>query len=221
MIQPGRIGTDEAGKGDYFGPLVVAAVWADAEMEDLLRAQGVKDSKRLTDNSCRRLAKEIAALCPHEVVKIFPTKYNSLITQMGNLNHLLGWAHARAIESLLEQLAGRQPEWRGPQEIITDQFGDEAYLQRALMKKGRSAPLLQKTGAEAEIVVAAASLLARAGFLEGLARLSAEAGLPLPKGASQVLSAGRRVLAEGGEELLGKVAKLHFRTTKQLLATRG
>ena len=216
MNQPGRIGTDEAGKGDYFGPLVVGAVWADPEMEALLRAQGVKDSKRTADNVCRKLAVEISRLCPNHVVRIFPEKYNQLIGQMHNLNHLLGWAHARAIESLLDELEKRDLNG-GIMTVITDQFGDERILQHAMIKRGRIVNLIQQPRAESETVVAAASILARVGFLEGMERLSQEAGLTLPRGATIVIPTARQVVAKGGEALLGKVAKLHFRTTKQVL----
>ncbi|NIM04695.1 MAG: ribonuclease HIII [Armatimonadetes bacterium] len=218
--EPGRIGTDEAGKGDYFGPLVVAAVWADEEMEEILRAQNVRDSKRVSDGICHRLAKEVAGLCPNQVVKIFPQKYNLLISTMKNLNRLLGWAHARAIESLLEELESRLPNRKGTLTVVADRFGDEAFLEQALMKKGRKATLQQRVKAEEETVVAAASLLARAGFLQGLERLSKECGITLPKGASNVLSAGRQVAAKGGEALLNKVAKTHFKTTKQIITPK-
>ncbi len=216
-MNQGRIGTDEAGKGDYFGPLVVAACWADDETEEMLRAQGVKDSKRVSDPVCQRLAKEIACLCPHEIIRIFPEKYNSLISEMNNLNHLLAWAHARAIESLLQQLETRCPSGKGPSEIVADQFGDAAYLKNALMKRGRAVHLHQQHRAEEHTVVAAASLLARAAFLQGLERLSRECGHTLPKGATHVLPAARALYAKGGLPLLSTVAKIHFKTTKQIL----
>jgi ribonuclease HIII len=213
----GRIGTDEAGKGDYFGPLVVAAVWVDKSAEATLVAQGVKDSKRTTDAVSKRLARNIAALCPHQVVKIFPEKYNQLIAKIGNLNRLLGWAHARAIESLLETM--EKSATPGPERlvVIADQFGDESYLRDALMKRGKTVELIQQVRAEEHIAVAAASLLARANFLDGLARLAETWQVNLPKGASNVLSAGREIRDKGGMELLNKVAKVHFRTTRQIL----
>jgi len=217
LAKSGRIGTDEAGKGDYFGPLVAAAVWADESMEEILRAQGVKDSKRTSDSACRSLAEEVARLCPHKIVRISPAKYNLLISRMKNLNRLLAWAHARAIESLLEQLEARWPDWKGSAEIVADQFGDERFLKEGLMKRGRTVILRQQVKAEEELVVAAASLLARANFLEGLERLSRSCGIALPKGATHVLEAGRAVLAKGGETLLSQVAKMHFRTTRQVL----
>jgi ribonuclease HIII len=218
----GRIGTDEAGKGDYFGPLVVGAVWADADMEAILLAQGVKDSKRTTDGVCRKLAHEIERLCPHEIVRIFPAKYNELIGQMNNLNRLLGWAHARAIESLLTKLekeaqSGAAPRARGRITVISDQFGDEGYIAGALMKRGKTVALIQQHRAESETVVAAASILARVGFLDGLKRLSEDCGIALPKGATIVVPVGKQVVAKGGQALLATVAKMHFKTTKQVL----
>jgi ribonuclease HIII len=234
FIKSGRIGTDEAGKGDYFGPLVVAAVWADEELEALLRGQGVKDSKLLTDAVCKKLAREIEQLCPHEVVTIFPAKYNALIERMQNLNRLLGWAHARAIESLLEKITverstfnvqrtdpkGESPTLnaqRSTLNVITDQFGDPEYVNNALMQRGKTVHLVQQTKAESETVVAAASILARAGFLSGLDYLSKECGLPLPKGATHVLPTGREIYKTGGLKLLSTVAKIHFKTTKQVM----
>ena len=204
-----RIGTDESGKGDYFGYLVVAAVFVDQETEAPLGAIRVRDSKRVSDGMAARLAAEIRRLCPHEVIRISPAKYNELHSKMGNLNHLLAWAHARAIENLLE----RQPS----RLVVSDQFGDEAYLRSALMAKGKQVELVQMPRAEADVAVAAASILARAAFLETLQRLSDEIGIPLPKGATHVIEAAKAVAAKGGRDLLGRVAKLHFKTTRQVL----
>lgn len=224
MTDPGRIGTDEAGKGDYFGPLVVAAVWADAEMEAILRDQGVKDSKRCSDNVCRKLAGEIMRLCPYETVRIYPQKYNELIERMQNLNHLLGWAHARAIESLLAKMESGgfsaeapSPTLSGRITVISDQFGDESYIQNALMKRGKTVTLVQQTRAESITPVAAASILARVAFLDGLKRLSVDCDISLPKGAGIVIPAARQVYAKGGMALLSQVAKIHFKTTKQVV----
>jgi ribonuclease HIII len=205
----GRIGTDESGKGDYFGYLVVAAVFVDRGAEAALHDLGVRDSKRLSDRSADRLAGEIRRLCPHQVVRISPARYNELHLKMGNVNRLLAWAHARAIENLLEQRPCRL--------VISDQFGDEAYLKSALMAKGKQVRLVQRPRAEADTAVAAASILARAAFLDTLKRLSDQVGVALPKGAVHVVEAAREVAAKGGRELLGTVAKLHFKTTGQVL----
>jgi len=207
-----HIGSDEAGKGDYFGPLVVAAAYADELALTRLPEVGVRDSKRIS--SARRLwelEKAVKQICPSfEVVLILPPRYNELHGQIRNLNRLLAWAHARAIENVLE----KQP---GCRLAVTDQFGDESYLAERLMKKGRQIDLLQRVGAEDDPAVAAASVLARAAFVRSLERLSAEVGFSLPRGATHVLPTAREVYQKGGEDLLGRVAKLHFRTTKQVV----
>jgi len=208
-----HIGSDEAGKGDYFGPLVVAAAYADAVALIRLPQAGVKDSKRVT--SLKRLwelDKAIKQICPvHEIVVISPTRYNELMAAMKNLNRLLAWAHARAIENLLS----KAPECAL---AVTDQFGDERVLQQSLMKRGRRVVLQQQVRAEKDPAVAAASVLARAAFVRALERLSSEVGIELPRGATHVIPVGRRVYEKGGEELLGRVAKLHFKTTKKVVS---
>jgi ribonuclease HIII len=121
-----HIGTDESGKGDYFGPLVIAGVLMDSATEAALKKLGVKDSKSLTDKRCKELAAKIRHILPgkYEEVEILPERYNQLYEQFKaegkNLNHLLAWGHARAIESLL--LKGTCSH------AVADQFGDENYI---------------------------------------------------------------------------------------------
>lgn len=203
-----HIGSDEAGKGDYFGYLVVAAVYLDGEQEDDLRELGVRDSKHMSDGVARRLSAQIRARLPHDIVRISPRRYNDLYAKLGNLNRLLAWGHARAIENVLEHAPARL--------VLSDQFGDEQWLRQALMAKGRQVRLVQTPRAERDLAVAAASVLARAVFLETLDQLSQRIGLPLPKGATHVVDAARVVYQRGGEELLGEVAKLHFKTTRSV-----
>lgn len=209
-----RAGTDESGKGDYFGPLVVAAVAIDEPSAESLRQAGVRDSKRLSDRSARDLAGRIRSSCPSEVVAIGPVKYNELYERLGNLNRLLAWAHARAIENLLARTQCHL--------VVTDQFGDERYVRAALMARGRQVELRQFPGAEADLAVAAASVVARAGFLDRLERLAGRAGTVLPKGAGPAVEAAALLIArERGREGLGQVAKLHFRTTVRILRRAG
>lgn len=206
---PGWIGTDEAGKGDYFGPLVVAAVYVDDATATQLRDLGVRDSKTLSDKRARELSARIRELCPSCVVAIGPERYNSIYAEMRNLNHLLAWAHGRAIEDLL----GQVPCTR----VLSDQFADKRVLQRALGPRGRMVDLEQRPRAEEDVAVAAASIVARAEFIDRLARLSASVGVDLAKGAGPpVLESGRRYVAKHGAAALDKVAKLHFRTTQQI-----
>jgi ribonuclease HIII len=206
-----RIGIDESGKGDYFGPLVIAGVYADEEREGELRALGVRDSKTLSDTRAQTLAEQIYTCCPYSLVVIGPARYNTLHASVHNLNRLLAWGHARAIENLLSRLDCPQ--------VIADQFGDERYLQSALMSKGRTVKLTQRPRAEADPAVAAASVVARAEFLRRLQELSTRHGLLLPKGAGPaVIAAGVALVRRYGEDILSQVAKVHFRTTNAILA---
>lgn len=207
-----RIGIDESGKGDYFGPLVIAAVFVDATTQRELKIMGVRDSKKLSDGRVLELAPDIRTICPHSVIAIGPQKYNELYTKIKNLNRLLAWGHAKALENLLE---------RGVtcERAISDQFGDERLILNALQEKGRTIVLEQRTKAESDLAVAAASVVARAEFLLRLKRLSGEVGTTLPKGASpSVELAARMVIKKHGQERLGSVAKLHFKTTQTVLA---
>lgn len=206
----GHIGVDESGKGDFFGPLVVAACYVGPE--HLAELEGVKDSKKLTDVVALRLSDQIKRACPHSVVAIGPAKYNELYEKFMNLNRLLAWGHARAIENVLEQAPAEL--------VISDQFADPAGLKRQLFEKGRTITLQSMVRAEADIAVAAASVLARAEFLRRLKRLGEECGVELPKGASpQVIQAGKRLVAKSGREALRSVAKLHFKTLQSVLGT--
>lgn len=207
-----RIGIDESGKGDYFGPLVISAVLVLPEQEEALLKAGVKDSKKLTDPSILRLSLLIKNTCKYSVVRIGPVKYNELYSRIRNLNRLLAWGHSRALENVLDSC----PDCR---KAISDQFGDEAFLNEALMKKGRSIELIQMPKAEQDVSVAAASILARAEFVRAMDVLTSEAGIELPKGSSdpRVIEVAAKIAARGGEEELSKYAKLHFKCTKKVL----
>jgi ribonuclease HIII len=206
-----RIGIDESGKGDYFGPLVIAAVLVTRDREQELRLMEVRDSKRISDGRILELAPDIRALYPHSIVAIGPQRYNELYAKIRNLNRLLAWGHARALENLLGHHACEV--------AISDQFGDERFILNALMDKGKHIRLVQRPKAEADLAVAAASILARAEFLSRLKRLSEEVGTTLPKGASPTVElAGRMVVKKHGVERLKTVAKMHFKTTEAVLA---
>jgi ribonuclease HIII len=207
-----RIGIDESGKGDYFGPLVIAAVYVDAQTETELKALGVRDSKRLKDDQMRSMAEVIKHRCQHAVVAIPPKRYNELYTTMHHLNRMLAWGHARALENLLEQVDCPV--------AIADQFGDASFLRNALLQKGRRIQLQQRPRAEDDLAVAAASILARVEFVRRLESLGRQIGRILPKGASSpaIGTTGRAIVAQGGKQALATVAKLHFKTTTSIMA---
>ena len=202
-------GSDESGKGDFFGPLVVAAVALTQANWRALVELGVQDSKNLNDARASSLAAQIRTAYPNEVITIMPTRYNELWTKFGNLNRLLAWAHARAIENVIE----KAPDATA---AVADQFGDESLIRDALFNRGRDVRLVQMPRAERDPAVAAASILARAEFLRRLEQLSREAGVGLPKGASsQVDAVARALVAERGAAFLTGVAKMHFKTAQR------
>jgi len=207
------IGIDESGKGDYFGPLVIAAVYVDPAVAEYLTQLGAKDSKAISDKRAFDLSREIRAHCLYSIVRVGPERYNELYAQMGNLNRLLAWGHARALENVLSQIDCKR--------AIADQFGDERFILDALMKKGRHIKLVQKPRAESDVAVAAASILARAEFLNQLDELSRTVGVPLPKGASQVEATARQLVEKYGSNVLYKLAKVHFRTTQRVISSLG
>jgi len=206
-----RIGLDESGKGDYFGPLVIGAVFVDGKTEERLVALGVRDSKLLSDKRISALADQIKVLCPHFVVPIEPKRYNELYAKVKNLNRLLAWGHAWTLESLLEKVSCNL--------AIVDKFGDESYVRTVLKEKGRQSTVIQQTHAEADIAVAAASILARARFVQHMEQLSKKVGKTLPKGASDpsIVVIGRELVAVHGKDILNEIAKLHFKTTEVIL----
>lgn len=208
-----RIGSDEAGKGDFFGPLCVATLFAEGKGIETLYKLGVKDSKTLSDQKVLALAGQIKKEFDHEIIRISPLKYNELYGKFLNLNTLLAWAHSAAIE----KLGARHKDCSA---VIIDKFANEHVLESALKRKQITLPIIQRVRAEEDVVVAGASILARAGFLDGIESLTSIAGMKLPKGASNaVLQAGQALAQKFGIEFLSQVAKTHFRTFEQIKQT--
>ncbi len=203
------IGTDESGKGDYFGPLVVAAVLIDETNKELISSLGVQDSKKITDTNIEKLAVKIKENTINSVVVINPEKYNQLYESFKNLNKLLAWGHARAIENILQKKECKN--------ALSDKFGDESLIKNALKSKGVNINLEQRVRAEDDIAVAAASILARNEFIQKMKKLSLQYNIDLPKGSSQrVKNQARYFIQNIGKDKLGNIAKLHFKITKEL-----
>ena len=209
-----HFGIDESGKGDLFGPLVIAGVFLDGDLARHLRDAGVQDSKAISsDKKIRDLAAMIRKSgAPSEVIVITPEKYNQLYRSIGNLNRLLAWGHARVIENL----CARVPDCP---RALSDKFADARVLQKALLEKGRKIQLDQRTKAESDYAVAAASILAREGFINWLDKSGKELGVVLAKGVSpKVKAAAAEIITGYGADMLPKVAKMHFKTASEVLA---
>jgi ribonuclease HIII len=214
MFQP-HLGIDESGKGDFFGPLVIAGVFVEGDLPRQLIDLGVRDSKQIgSDKKALDLAEQIQELIGRarwEVITILPTKYNELHAKFRNLNRLLAWGHASVIENLLT----RFPECP---RALSDKFAHESVIEKALKEKGKKIIMQQRTKAESDIAVAAASILARAEFLTRLEKLGETVGATLPKGASSLVRArAGEILKSKGEAGLRSVAKTHFKTFQEVL----
>jgi ribonuclease HIII len=208
MFEP-HFGVDESGKGDFFGPLVIAGVYVDRGIARKLIDAGVQDSKRIgSDTRIRALADAIRKISMglFEVVLIGPAKYNELYEKFGNLNKLLAWGHARVIENLLAKKADCPRS-------LSDQFADARLIEQSLLRQGRKIEIQQRPRAESDIAVAAASILAREAFINWLDREGKELGVRLERGVSPAVKSGaEELVAAKGADFLRRVAKVHFRT---------
>ncbi len=209
-----RLGVDESGKGDFFGPLCVAGAYVNESVVKAWQDAGIRDSKNISSD--RKIA-ELAALirktpgCVTAVVPVGNEAYNRLYSRMRSVNTLLAWGHARVIENLMALRYQMTPP---PVRAISDQFAHRTEtVAKALMSLGREIELVQRHRAEEDLAVAAASILARNEFVTRLAKLEKEFGLRLPKGASSAVdAAAKEFVAQHGAQALPKVAKMHFRT---------
>ncbi|HEX3628495.1 MAG TPA: ribonuclease HIII [Verrucomicrobiae bacterium] len=209
-----RIGVDESGKGDFFGPLCIAGVYINESIVNAWRDSGIRDSKNISsDKKIAELAEKIRKTpgCVVDVVTIGNEAYNRMYTKMQSVNTILAWGHARVIENLL----GRKHEMNPPPvKAMSDQFAaSKSVIEKALMKAGREINFVQQHRAEEDLAVAAASILARDAFVTGLSRLEKQFETELPKGASAAVDqAAKKFVHDRGAARLGTIAKMHFRT---------
>ncbi len=212
MFEP-HFGVDESGKGDFFGPLVIAGVYVDRGIARKFMEAGVQDSKRIgSDARIRTLAEAIrktqGALI--ETVTIGPAKYNELYEKFGNLNSLLAWGHARVIENLVV----RKPNCP---RALSDKFADARVIERALQQHGKTIVVEQRTKAESDPAVAAASIIAREAFIDWLDRTGKAMGQKLGRGVSAAVKESAKMLVtKHGPQVLREIAKVHFRTAHEI-----
>ncbi|MGA2684662.1 MAG: ribonuclease HIII [Verrucomicrobiota bacterium] len=209
-----RIGVDESGKGDFFGPLCIAGAYINESMVKAWQDAGIRDSKNISsDKKIAELAVKIRKTpgCVVNTVVIGNEAYNRLYAKMKSVNAILAWGHARVIENLMGQRHRMNPP---PVKAISDQFAaKKEVVAKALMALGREIELVQRHKAEEDLAVAAASILARDEFVKGLAKLEKQFNVELPKGASSAVDeAAKKFVTEQGAENLSKIAKVHFRT---------
>lgn len=207
-----HFGVDESGKGDFLGPLVIAGVYVDETLAKQFQAAGICDSKNIgTDKKIREMATVIRRLqAPCERIVISPQKYNQLYKNFKNLNSLLAWGHARVLENLCEKVPSCP-------RALSDKFANERVLERALQEKGKQLQLDQRTKAESDYAVAAASILAREGFIDWLEKEGTRLGVTLPKGVSpKVKDTAASLFKQHGADILPQIAKMHFKTAAEV-----
>ena len=223
-------GSDESGKGDYFGPLVVCCAYSDERLADAMAEMGVKDCKQMSDKSVLSIGARLRALLGpngYAVVKMSPAAYNRLYAKIRNINTMLAWAHGTAIEELLTKRADCP-------RVVIDQFAPtEATVRRALKERGRKAVVEQRHKAESDIAVAAASVIAREIFLRSIADMTAEVFGPPSSDASQtqkvpagssdprVKELAEEMVRRDGPKWLMNHCKAHFKTTDAVLSACG
>ena len=203
-----KIGSDEVGKGDFFGPLVVCAVF----MESIGQVEGlaIRDSKTISDSRARVLTPQLMRRLIHSSVKISPEKYNELYRRFKNINVILGWAHAQAIRNLLQKKLN-------PSVILIDKFGPEFRVLKHLDDTCIREKTFFSTHAEKDAAVAAASVIARGIFLDEIRNLSRQAEMEIPLGAGQGVDGAARKLSEKiGKPELRRFVKIHFKNFSRL-----
>ena len=213
MFTP-HFGVDESGKGDFFGPLVIAGAYTDETNTRALMEAGIMDSKRIgSDLKIRELAKKIRETDGVFVssITLAPEKYNELYKKFGNLNKMLGWGHAKVIENL-HDLRPDCPR------ALSDKFASASLIKRAFSEKGKHIQLDARTKAESDVAVAAASIVARERFINWMRDTSRDMAVDLPRGSSdpRVKIVGRELVAKLGPDVLKRVAKVHFKTAHEI-----
>ncbi len=208
------LGTDESGKGDFFGALCVAGFVSDNLINERLKSVGIQDSKNLSDERIERLAKYLYANFKDKITAIvlMPNKYNELYEkfslQRKKLNHLLAWMHGRII---LDSYKNHKFD-----AAIIDKFVDKRVILSSL-KDLKNIKIVMKVKGESDMAVAAASVIARYHFVQSIKRLEIKYGMKFPKGASEkVKETARDFIKKFGKEKLRDIAKIHFKTYNDL-----
>jgi ribonuclease HIII len=212
------MGIDESGKGDWFGPLVIAAVFVSEETHKVLQSFGVRDSKLLNVPTIQRLASQIEDIVPPDqryILALEPGSYNQMYDQYKNINLLLADLYAQVAQEV----------WKVTHAsiIVCDQFSQNVdRLESSFVAKQLPSPVQRHHAESTSIGVAAASILASAAFTAALEQLGRAAGMngPLPKGASdfsRLEAAARQIVKLHGAKELDQYAKLNFKPIQMLL----
>lgn len=213
MFAP-HFGIDESGKGDFFGPLVIAGCYTNRDIAHHFMEAGIQDSKRITSDKAIYDFADIIRHTPGVATKVIvltPMKYNEMYASFGNLNKLLAWGHAAAIADLKRI----QPDCP---RALSDQFANPKLIRDALVKQKVDIQLDARTKAESDLAVAAASILAREAFISWMHRAGQEYRVKMPRGSSapEVKTTARSLVSQHDPDILRLVAKTHFKTAHEV-----
>lgn len=206
------LGSDETGTGDFFGPITVAACFIPSDKVELAKELGVKDSKQLTDDWMRKVAPDLRAAFAHSVLTLKNDKYNAVQAKGWSQGKIKALLHNQALKHVLNKIDPIRPD-----AILIDQFAERGIYYKHIKdeKEIIQEKVLFSTKAEGlHVSVACASIIARVAFLEEMDRMSAEAGVTLPKGAGKIVDeAAAKILLKHGEAYLKTLTKFHFANT--------
>lgn len=212
FINKPSIGSDEVGTGDYFGPIVVTASFVSKENQQFLIDLGVKDSKKITDETIKKIAPQIIEKIPHSTLIFDNESYNKFHTDDINMNKIKAILHNKVLLNLIKN---EYPY----EQIIIDQFVNEKkYYEYIKDAKEIVRNITFYTKAEDKFLcVAASSIISRYVFLKRMDEISREIGIEIPKGAGDTVDkVAQEITDKYGFEKLTTIAKLNFKNTEKI-----
>ncbi|MCI8567927.1 MAG: ribonuclease HIII [Bacilli bacterium] len=210
------VGSDEVGTGDYFGPIVVTAAYVPASKITFLEELGIKDSKKMTDETILKVAPKIAKEIKYRSIILNNKEYNQKYTREYNMNKIKAIMHNKALYQLIQE---EKPEY---DYIIVDEFAKEhRYYEYISDSVNQQKGITFMTKAEDKnLAVACGSVISRYIFLKEFDKICDQIHIPLPKGAGVLVDkAGEEVVSTYGEDKLSEIAKLNFKNTERILKT--
>ncbi len=200
------LGSDETGKGEWYGPLVVVATALKPEEILELRKLGVMDSKDIKKPKLLKLAKKIIKkdFIRYSIVippKTYNKRYHEFNNENKNLNDLMAWAHSKVIQGLLNQIEFTNAK------VVIDKFDYKKTKDRLEKIDKTNLEIIQKTGGESETSVAAASIIAKYLFEQEVDKLDEKYRLKLRDSKPEDID----------REILPEVSKIHFKNVKKYL----
>lgn len=202
------IGSDEAGSGDYFGPLTVCAAYVSKKNVQILKTLGVDDSKRLTDAKIVELAEQLVTFIPHSLLTMNNDKYNEKQKAGWSQVKMKAVLHNEAIKNVTQKIDTEALDY-----IVIDQFAESGVYKRYALSE---LPFSSKTkfetkGESKSIAIAAASIISRYAFVKHMDNLSHSAKMEVPKGASNKVDlTAAKLIERKGIAYLDSISKKHF-----------